>query len=374
MAGFDPIGAIAQAGQNIGRLFGIGGGPPRTQIPEAPDVDAELRPSGEALVEELKDTSERQFAAEEEDKARADELAATVESDKEETVRRTEVEQTELREDKEDLDTSIGLEMARVATIPGKVQTEFANIHATFGKEATEALGRTDVQREEALAGVSEGQSAAMQAAVQGIQGNINNAVAAIQSNPNLTEAQKASMIAQTQLQGASAMAPAIGATIFSFTELAASTAVSFGQIAGGLESVILGVSGGILQAGGTAFAQAQTAVAEITTNLLSLQANSDVAYSAAQNQLLTTRSMAENGANQVMTALLPMQNTPYLDITGSLATQYQLDTEILYGGFQLQLQEAGLQFEAEAFAAENSPLGNIAEFAMSVFQAFAPG
>lgn len=369
---FDPLGSLAQAGQNIGRA--LGGGPPKTQIPEAPDVEATGRASGQDLVEGLERTERLEQGAREEDQARATAEGERVIAGTEQLVGDIRSEGVDLREDKEALDQSIGLQMARVATIPGQVREEFANVHEQFGTEATAALGRADVQREEALAGVLEGQSAAMQAAVQGIQGNINTSVAQIQSNPNLTEAQRASMIAQTQLQGASAMAPAIGETILQFNTLAASTAVSFGQIAGALESTILGVSGGLLQAGATAVSNAQLAVGQMTNELITLQGNADVAYSAGQNQLLTTRAIAENAANEVMTQLLPMQNTPYLDLTGSLSAQYSLDMELMYADFRMQMQEAGLDLQLEAFNEANSPLGNLMDFGFAVFEAFVPG
>lgn len=370
----DPLGTLAQAGQSVGRLFGIGGGAPKTDIPKAPDVEAVGREPGQAMIEGLRETERLEQAARKQDQTRALEEGERVLEGSEELVSDIEDVRTDVDVDKMLLRGQINDQKQEIQDIPRQVKNEFADIHEQFGTEATASLGRADVQREEALAGVFEGQSAAMQAAVQGIQGNINTQVAQIQSNPNLTEAQRASMIAQVQMQGASSMAPAIGETILSFNELAANTAVSFGQISGGLEATILQTSGGILEAGGNAFASAQLAVGQMTNELITLQANSDVAYTAAQNQLLTTRAMAENNANQVMTQLLPMQNTPYLDITGSLSAQYSLDMELMYADFSMQLQEAGLDLQLEAFNESNSPLGNLMEFGFAVFEAFMPG
>lgn len=357
---FDPIGgfigAVGGIAEGIGKAIFGGGGKPKTEIPEAPDVEAELRPSGTALVEGQREAEEAEFAAAEKDQARYTEEGERVQAEKGAFVEDVEDVRTALRGDEIAVRQAIATQQGKLEQIPGAVRSEFDSLRAEFDVSATQALGRGEKQRVEALAGVYEGQGAALQSAVQGIQGNINTQVSQIQSNPNLTSAQKQSMISQVQMQGASALAPAVGETILAFNELSAATAVSFGEIAGNLEGTILGVKGELAGAAGTAFANAQVAVGELTNQLVEVQANATIEFAATQNQLLATRNIAENSANDIMTQLLPGMSTPYLDITGSLSTQYALDVDILTRGFQMELQEAGLNLQLEAFNEANPP------------------
>ena len=142
-------------------------------------------------------------------------------------------------------------------------------------------------------------------------------------------------------------MAPAIGATVLQFNQLAGDIATKFGTITADLERTGLMQKAGLMGMQGQMFAQAQTAVGEMTNQLLEIDANSSVAFAQAQGQLLGIRAQAELGSNDILLRLLPEQSTPYADFTGSAQTQWVVSNDIVKGQFIMDLQSHAVQIQA---------------------------
>lgn len=349
------------------RQRGQGEQPLGERVPEAPEIQGEAATpapgeAGQALTEEQRATEERRLEAEQADQERALELGEEVREGREEVVAGIEEQRGALEEDQARLQENIQQQQEQLQQIPEQISSEFERLRGEFDQQASTAFDRIDTQREDALGQVMQGRSMAMQAAVQGIQGNVNTQVSQIQANPNLTEAQKQSMIAQVRLQGASSMAPAIGQTVLQFNQLAADTATKFGAITGQIQSTVLTQQAGLIGMQGQAFAQAQTAVGQMTNQLLEIDANSSVAFAQAQGQLLNMRSQAEMMSNDVLLRLLPEQSTPYADFTGSAATQYQVSNDIIKGQFAMDLQSFGMEVQlAMLQSMQGNPMQNLA-------------
>ena len=234
-----------------------------------------------------------------------------------------------------DLDLRIDAALTAVEDIPNQVSTEFDRLRNEFGDISAAALADVDTKATAALGQVMDGRATAMQAAVQGIQGNINTAVSKIQSDPNLTQAQKASMIAQTRLAGASSIAPAIGANILAFNQLAADVATKFGSFTTQVQTQIVSEEGAFGRAGGTAFAQATVASQEITGQLLSTQATSNAAYANSQATLEGIRSQAEMSGNQLLLDNMPNLEEPVLNGIDTASAAMTLGTDLITRDFE---------------------------------------
>lgn len=338
-------------------------------IPDAPDVEGTLRQPGEGLISAVQSADEAQLAAEQEDRIRAGRLASDIGQDVHGDINRMDTQRIRLGGDADAVSAQIADQQARLQEIPGAVRTEFENVRSEFDAMSTAALGRVDVQREEAMAGVMRGQTAAMQAAVSGIQGNINSQVAQINSNPNLSDAQKQSMTAQVKMQGAMSLAPAVGQTVLGFNQLAANTATSFGQISASVQNSITAQQGQLAQAQAGAFGQAQVQVGQMTNQLIELDANSQLGFAQAQNQLLGMRNMAHNSGNDLLLRLLPERDTPYADFTNSAATRLQFENDIMTKDFSMRLQEAGMDIQiAMLQQMQGTPMSNMLQGAMQGF------
>lgn len=332
--------------------------------------DSPIRPAGEDLIGSEVDLAQDTFAAEKEDQERALELGETVAGDKEGLVSDIEGVRTGLQGQAEDVQANIDQQREDLKDIPQATRTEFQQLRQEFEQQSSVAFDRVDQQRENALAGVMRGQSAALQAAVQGIQGNINTAVSQIQANPNLTQAQKAGMIAQVRLQGASSLAPAVGATVLQFNTLAADVATKFGSISGSIQNTVLNNQAQLAGLQGQAFAQAQVEVGRMTNQLLEIESNSAIAFGQAQNQLLATRSMAENTANDLMLKLLPEQSTPYADFTNAAATRLTFENDMWEKNANLLLGQAKFGLDVAMIRAmQGTPMSNFLEGAISGFE-----
>lgn len=371
------LGSADPSGRGLGFLgFFLGGGqggsqgtPLSESIPDAPDVEATLRPHGEALVGAQRDAEEAQLAAEEADKARADRFASEIGQDVHGDVNRLDTQRIRLGRDADEVSAQIAEQQDRLQEIPGLVRTEFENVRKEFDAMSTAALDRVDTAKEEALGGVMRGQSAAMQSAVQGIQGNINTQVAQINSNPNLSSAQKQSMVAQVKMQGAMALAPAIGQTVLGFNQLAANTAVSFGQISASVQNTITTQQGALALGQAGAFGEAQVRVGQMTNELISIDVNSQVSFAKTQNELLGMRNIAHNTGNDLLLRLLPEQDTPYADFTGSSATRLQFENDIMMKDFSMQLQSAGMDITVAMLRQmQGTPISNMLQ---GFFQGF---
>lgn len=347
------------------------------QIPQAPDIQGDANTpapgeSGQALTEEQRATEERRLAAEQEDQARANELAGDVRQSRDETTAAIDEQRAQLGEDQARLQENIQQQGEQLQQIPDTINSEFERLRQEFDTQASTAFDRVDSQREAALGQVMQGQSLAMQSAVQGIQGNVNNQVAQIMANPNLSDAQKQSMVAQVRLNGASALAPAVGQTVLQFNQLAADTATKFGAITGQIQTQVLSEQGRLVGMQGEAFANAQIQVGQMTNQLLEIDANTSVAFANAQGQLLNMRTQAEMMSNDVLLRLLPEQSTPYADFTGSAATQYQVSNDIIKGQFAMDLQSYGMQLQlAMLQSMQGNPMANLF---MGAMQGFAMG
>lgn len=323
--------------------------------------DSNIRPAGEDLVQAEVDKAGGELKDEQARRDEAETQKDTITTDKEGLVKDIEGERDNLTGSLEEVKAGIEQAKEDIKEIPGEVKTEFERLRSQFENTSNIALDRVDSQREAALADVFMGQGAAMEAAVQGIQGNLNSTIAKIQANPNLTSAQKASMIMQTKLAGASALAPAVGATIVQFAEIRANIATTFGTISGNVQSTILGQQGNLAVAAGNAFSLAQVEVGKMTTQLLEVQANVEVAFSAAQNQLLGTRAMVENNANQQLLNLLPELGEPYLDLTNAAATRLTFENDMWLKNANLVLNQAGFQLQVAMIQSmQGTPGGNM--------------
>ncbi len=305
---------------------------------------------GQQVVTETYETEKNKLAADLENQARADEFAADVKADADETVGRIDEQSMALEEDADRVQESIANQAEKLDAIPGDIKAEFEGLRAQLNVERDASFERVEGQRAEALSQVMQGKSSAMQAAVQGIQGNINNQIGAIKSNPNLTDAQKAGMVAQVRMSGAGAIAPAIGQTVLGFNSLAANVATTFGQITGQLESTGLQASTGLMGQQGAAYAQAQVAVGEMANQLIEIDASSSAAFAQSQSQLMATRANARMTSNDILLRTLPEQGTPYADFTGSHTAAFEIALGLQDKDFIRQLQVSSMAMNAELF------------------------
>lgn len=373
--------AARQAGRGGGARVGAGGGGGGTDdtlaltegIPEAPtaeftrtgmpradsneveNVQGHMR--GATLVQlgrdvpEAIETAERErVAAAEEDQARSEEFGKDVEADTAETIAKIDAESMSLEEDADRIQESIANQAEALKEIPEEIRTEFEDLRGQLATQQGEALGRIDTKETAALSQVMEGRNSAMLAAVQGIQGNVSNQVASIQSNPNLTDAQKAGMVAQIRMSGASAMAPAIGQTILGFNQLSADVATKFGAISGTIEQTGLTTSATLMGQQGTAFAQAQVAVGEMTNELINIDATSSAAFAQSQTQLLATRSQAQMQSNDILLRNLPLQDTPYLDLAEAASARINIADQLQDKDFIRGLQTEAMELQKAYF------------------------
>ncbi len=378
--------AIARLGQNImGRgRGGQAGGRIRDQLPEVPSItetptgitgpgggqtEAEL---GQDVVNAVSEQAQAEFESAGEVQRSAEDFAGDIRDQVAGTGERVEDVQGDLVASQQDLGREIDRTLENLEEIPGQVVTEFDRLREELGGRASAAFDRIDSERSEALGQVMEGRSSAMQAAVQGIQGNVNTQVSQIMANPNLSNAQKQSMVSQVRLAGASAIAPAIGQTVLGFNQLSADIATSFGTIVGALEGQIVGEFGAFGRAAGQAFADATVASQDITTQLLGVQANSDVAYAGAQAALEGIRSQAEMTGNQLLLDNLPNTAEPVLNVTDAASAAMLIGTDLSTRQFQRESTVFGQRLMMELM---QSSVGTTASRIMeAVFGGWAQG
>ncbi len=319
-----------------------------------------VRQLGQQVITETYEAEKNKLSADLENQARADEFAADVKADADETVGKIDEQSMALEEDADRVQESIANQAEKLDAIPGEIKAEFEGLRAQLNVERDASFERVEGQRAEALGQVMKGRSAAMQAAVQGIQGNINNQIGAIKSNPNLTDAQKAGMVAQVRMSGAGAIAPAIGQTVLGFNNLAANVATTFGQITGQLETTGLSLSANLSGQQGQAYADAQTAVGEMANQLIDIDANSSAAFAQAQSQLMGTRANARMTSNDILLRTLPEQGTPYADFTGSHVAAFEIALGLQDKDFIRSLQVHSVRVGAEiAKMMIGTPFGN---------------
>ncbi len=341
------------------------------RLNEVGDPEATVEELGQGAVSAQEDAEQGEFAAQLEDQEKADDLAGDIATQRDETTEEIDKTRGELEEDKARIEGDIQIAKDNLEGLPQKISSEFESLRAEFDTKLDASFERVEGQREEALGQVMQGRSEAMEAAVQGTQGAINTQVAQIQSDPNLSAGQKRSMIAQVKLAGASSLGATVGQSVLGFNQLAAQTAVSFGQITGQLEATGLTTAGQLIGAQGNAFAQAQVAVGEMTNQLLQIDANSSIAFASSQTQLLATRAQAQMGSNDLLLRTLPEQSTPYLDLTGSSMAAYAIGSDIMKSQFIMDLQSFGAAIQVAMLQSmEGSPLQNLFEGAMAGFQA----
>lgn len=340
-----------------------------SRLPEAPDVAGTLTPPGEEAVAATREAEEAQLASEEADKAESDRIAAAAEAGTETLVGDIETARAGLAAEAEEFEGRADKLEASLEGLPDEVRTEFEQVRDQFGDVTSAALSDVRGDRDEALAGVFQGQTAAAQAAIQGIQGNINQQVAAIGANPNLTAAQKQSMISQVRMQGALNLVPAIGATQLQFNTLAANTAAKFGAVIGQVQTAAIGGEAALGGAQAQATAAAFTATNRLGAEILGIRQNAAVAFASEQTQLLGMRGAAENMGNQFALAILPERETPFPDYSGSAVLNLSVINEILTKDISSQLAFAGLDIAAmSAEAMKGNPLTNFGEFLKSLF------
>lgn len=353
---FTPLGSqVPGAPQLSGDPTGVAG--PGAEEPQT------VTEAGQGVVTALEEAGRGQQAAQEEDQARAEELATEVRADKEATLGAIDEAGTRLTADRFQLERGLREAGTKIEQIPTEVTNEFNRLRDEFGEAADASFDRIDTQREDALGKADQGRSAAMQAAVQGIQGNVNTQVAQIMSNPNLTQSQKQSMVAQVRLSGASSMAPAIGATVLQFNQLSADIATKFGAITGQLEGTVLQGEAQLIGLQGQAFTQAQITVGQMTNQLLEIDANSSVGFANAQSQLLATRSHATMTGNDILLQTLPEQSTPYLDLTGAAVASYEIGRDLMMSQWEMDAQSFGMDLQiAMLRSMQGSPTSNMFE------------
>lgn len=374
--------------QNVSRNFaaigemltgGGRGGPGGTsgrlgdRIPEAPDyatADTGITgPSGESTVTGLgqgvvdaeRQRAEGEYAALREDERQAKEFYGDVERDVDEITGEIDVTRQQVEDDRRDFQREMGRARDEIDRIPTEITNEFDRLREEFGEAADASFDRIDSERGEALTNAEYGRSEAMQAAVQGIQGNVNNQVAQIMANPDLTQSQKQSMVAQTRLAGASSIAPAIGQTVLGFNQLSADIATKFGAITGQIESTIVAAKAELTGLQGSAFAQAQTAVGQMTTQLLEIEVGASASFASSQNQLLATRSHATMTGNEILLRTLPEMSTPYLDLTGAAVAAAEIGVGLLDKQFEMDLREYGTEVMVQWMRSQQgTPISNI--------------
>ncbi|KKM90948.1 hypothetical protein LCGC14_1233490 [marine sediment metagenome] len=313
---------------------------------------------GQAAVDAEFAAVEAENKAALENQARAAGQAEDITTSRDETTADIDAVREDLDTRQEDFDASIVTQMEDLKNLPAAAITEFEKLRGEFDLIADASFERTEGNRREALAGVMQGRSQAMEAAVQGVQGNINNQIAQIQSNTNLTDSQKQSMIAQVQLAGATSMGPIIGTSVLAFNQLAADVAVSFGEIVGNLEGVGLQVKGQLMGMQGDAFASAQVEVGRMTNQLLDIQAGADAAFANSQGQLLGIRAQAELGNNTLLAELLPALATPYMNFTDAAANAAATAQTIMMDDFQLKLGDDVMQLNIAALREQQGTFG----------------
>jgi len=344
---------VPEAPQLAGDSTGIAG-----PGAEGPQTTEEL---GQGVVTAEEERAQAELGAQQEDQARAGEFAEGVREDIDETTGAIDETRADLQEDQARFQENLEGASEQIEQIPTEVTNEFNRLRDEFGETADASFDRIDSQREDALANMDQGRSAAMQAAVQGIQGNVNTQVAQIMSNNNLTDAQKQQMVSQVRLSGASSMAPAIGQTVLQFNQLSADVATKFGAITGQLESTVLQGEAQLAGLQGQAFTQAQIAVGQMTNQLLEIDANASVGFANAQSQLLATRSHATMTGNDILLRTLPEQSTPYLDLTGAATASYEIGRDLMMSQWEMDAQSFGMDLQiAMLRSMQGNPLSNM--------------
>ena len=277
-----------------------------------PTMTETVGPAVDQLADTRDTEAEQAARLANEQGALASNISAGIQTDQGRLGRETGRLQREARRAKGGLDTDIDKAMARTVATPDKVKAQFdAKLGQLEGK-ITDAQGVIDQKQTAAMAEAYSGKAAAMQSAVQGIQGNINSAIAQINADPNLTPAQKTQMISQTRMQGAGQMAPAVGATIFQFTQLATNTMTAFGQMSANLQTTGVSTFGQMATAGADAYANSMNAANSVGANILATQANADGNYLSAQANLSSMRATLELQGDGLRASLIPAQGTHY--------------------------------------------------------------
>lgn len=335
---------------------------------EGPQTTEEL---GQGVPDAYEDRAQAELSAQQEDQARAGEFAEDVRGDIDEVTGEIDTTRADLQESEQRFQADMEGASEQIEQIPTEVTNEFNRLRDEFGDTADASFDRVDSQREDALANVDQGRSAAMQAAVQGIQGNVNTQVAKIMSNPNITDAQKQQMVSQVRLAGASSLAPAIGQTVLQFNQLSADVATKFGAITGQLESTVLQGEAQLAGLQGQAFTQAQIAVGQMTNQLLEIDANASVGFANAQSQLLATRSHATMTGNDILLRTLPEQSTPYLDLTDAAVASYEIGRDLMMSQWKMDTESFGMDLQiAMLRSMQGSPLSNMFNGFMGGMQA----
>lgn len=383
---FAAIGELLGGGRGRTGTTGAAGadgtsGPLGDRVPEAPDYAESptgitgpkggdtVVGAGQGLIETEEQRARGEYQAQREDEQTADVFAGRVRQDIQETTGRIDEASARVEEDRERFQEHLTTTQEQIQEIPTEITNEFNRLRDQFGDAADASFDRIDSQREEALTNAEQGRSAAMQAAVQGIQGTVNSQVAAIMANPELTDSQKQNMVAQVRLSGASSIAPAIGQTVLAFNQLSAQVATHFGSITGQLESTILTGETQLIGLQGQAFAQAQTAVGQMSTQLLEIDASASASFANSQSQLLATRSHATMTGNDILLRTLPEQSTPYLDLTGAATAAYEISSDIIKSQFAMDLQSYGMDLQiAMMRSMQGNPVSNLIQGALSGF------
>lgn len=321
-------------------------GPGSDMVPNAQGhISGETLPAlGQDVVDQAEADARGEFAAREEDKARADEFAGDVTEQRDETTAEFDTAIEEVRDFQEQFNADLDDAGEQLQAIPGEVDSRFGELRDEFTALSDASFDRVEGQREEALGNVMQGRSMAMEAAVQGIQGNVNNQIAKIQSNPNLTDAQKQGMISQVRLAGASSMAPAIGQTVLAFNQLSADVATKFGTITGALEGASIAAQGQLIGVQGQVYAQTRIAVGEMTNQLLEIDANANVAFANSQSQLLGARAHAQMTSNDILLRTLPEQGTPWMSLTDSAIAAYTIANDLSQQWHENNLNTTGME------------------------------
>jgi len=223
-----------------------------------------------------------------------------------------------------------------------------------FDQAVTDVMGRVDSaqalidsKESAAMSQVMQGKSAAMQSAVQGIQGNINAQISQIQGNPNMTAAQKQTAISQVKMQGMSQIAPAVGSTILQFNDLAARTAVSFGQMTTQIQGQGIASMTQLAGAGAEAYANTTVAANQIGASLINMQASADSNYISNVSNLESTRATIEMAGDTLRAQLLPGMGKPYAQYADAMVEYTQNDFDLQNTEFQNILGKYGMDVMA---------------------------
>lgn len=234
-----------------------------------------------------------------------------------------------------------------VAGLPAEIERKFdANIDE-FQQRITSSQGIIDQKESAALSQVMVGKSQAMAAAVQGTQGQVNSQIAQINANPSLTDSQKAQMTAQVRMQGAASIGPQVGATVLQFNELAANTAVAFGNMTTQIQGTGLQGMASLYEAEAKSFAETNIAAAQLGAQLLQTQSNADNNYITAQSNLEATRANIDMMGDQLRASLIPEMGVPYPQYSNAMMTGLQMDFDLAKQEFQGIMGQYGFQMAA---------------------------